>query len=190
MCLWYQRMLINASIFWYSRVMHRRGFTIVEIIITITVMGILLGLAFVNLSSSELRARDSERKADVEAFKTHLESYYESGSDVADSGSYPSTTLTTSEASVREALRDIDFAVVTAPGSSGVVNTLQAATNADTSVSGVLPQPMTTQYVYQPLSWNGSSWALCTGASECRRYNIYYRLEEDNIVYKVTSTHQ
>lgn len=38
--------------------MERRGFTIVELIITITIMGILLTLAVVNVGTTQLNARD------------------------------------------------------------------------------------------------------------------------------------
>ena len=53
--------------------MLRRGFTIVELIITITIMGILLVLAVVNVSGTQAQARDDERKADVESISLNLE---------------------------------------------------------------------------------------------------------------------
>ena len=40
----------------------RRGFTIVEIVIVMVIMGILLGLAVLNISSSQANTRDNERK--------------------------------------------------------------------------------------------------------------------------------
>ncbi len=83
--------------------MKRRGFTIVELIIVITIMGALLVLNVVNLRDSQVSARDTERKTDIETIITHLDNFYSYGSDTSTSvGRYPSTlvTLTTAQAKV------------------------------------------------------------------------------------------
>ena len=59
--------------------MTRRGFTIVELIITITIMGILLTLAVVNVGSTQLKARDDKRATSVAAIGNYLDSYYTNG---------------------------------------------------------------------------------------------------------------
>ena len=80
--------------------MKRRGFTIVELLIVITIMGTLLTLGVASLRASQISARDSERKTDIETIATQLENYYITGSDYSMSvGRYPSTTLTSSGAS-------------------------------------------------------------------------------------------
>ncbi|MEI6850832.1 MAG: type II secretion system protein [Candidatus Saccharibacteria bacterium] len=61
--------------------MNRRGFTIVEFIIVISIMSILLILGVVNLRSSQANGRDVERKVDVETIAQQLETYYTSGTD-------------------------------------------------------------------------------------------------------------
>ena len=170
--------------------MKRRGFTVVELIITVTIMGILLTLAVVNLNSTQVGARDTERKEDVAALATNLEAYYRNGVESSTIiGRYPSTGIAVSgETSVRTSLRDIDFKSVTAPGATGVADTLVSATNAVQTTSGVVPQPTISQYVYQPLQADGT---LCTaGNQECRKFNIFYRLESDNTVNMVTSKNQ
>jgi len=169
----------------------RKGFTLVEIVVTVTIIGILLILAFVNLTSSQVNARDSERKSDVETAAVHLETYYASGFDeTAANGSYPSTALTTDVASMKSALRDVDLDSITAPGAGGPLDTFISATNAIETVGGVTPSPTVSEYVYQPLAWNGSGWVLCEEGLECRRFNIFYRLETDDAVYKVSSRTQ
>lgn len=61
--------------------MKSRGFTIVELIVTITIMAILLTLGVVNLRSSQANARDAERKTDIESLATNLETFYNSGTN-------------------------------------------------------------------------------------------------------------
>lgn len=170
--------------------MKMRGFTVVELVITITVMGILLALAVVNVTSTQTNARDTERKVDVEATSNHLETFYKNGSAASPTpGRYPSTQLLANgETSIKSFLVDIDLASVTAPGASSVASSFLPATNSTQSETGVSPQPTTSQYVYQPIQSNG---ALCTAESqECRKYNIFYRLEGESSVKKVMSKNQ
>lgn len=170
----------------------QRGFTIVEIVIVITIMGILLTLAVVNLTSSQTSARDTERKNDVTAFATNLEAYYRLGaSGSGNTGRYPSTGITSNATTRKTALPDLDPKAIAAPNVNPPSHSLVAATNATQTTTGVSPQPTTSQYVYQPLQVSGSSWSLCTsGSAECRKFNIYYRLEANNTVYMITSRNQ
>lgn len=168
--------------------MASRGFTIVELIITITVMGILMTLAVVNINASQVKARDEERRVDVQAIQMHLEDFYTNDGDWGSSiGRYPSTNLPNGTVDfMRQALRDVDMNNLTAPGASDPKDTFIAATNAVQTTSGVTPLPTTSQYVYQPINTSGG---LCT-TNDCRKYNIFYRLEGDNTVYMVTSKNQ
>ena len=170
--------------------MKMRGFTVVELVITITVMGILLALAVVNITSTQVNARDTERKVDVEATGNYLETFYKNGSTSSPTpGRYPSTQLVASgETSVKSFLPDIDIINVTAPGAASAAASFIAATNSTQTAAGVAPQPTTEQYVYQPIQSDGS---LCTTElQECRKFNIYFRLEGDNAVQKVMSKNQ
>ena len=154
--------------------MNRRGFTIVELVVIITAMGILLILAVVNLSSSQANARDNERKTDIETIALHLDTYYKSGSDSSTSlGRYPSTVLVQDVATIKHMLRDIDTKSITAPSQSAP--TFTAATNYTQTTTGVSPQPETNQYIYQPIKSDGT---LCTDETQdCRKFNLYYKLE-------------
>ena len=60
-----------------------RGFTIIELVIVITIMAILLTLGVVNLRGSQANGRDAERKTDIETIAQHLETYFTSGTDVS-----------------------------------------------------------------------------------------------------------
>lgn len=65
--------------------MERRGFTLIELIITMSVMIILMVLAVVNLRSTQANARDAKRASDVAAIARGLEQRYNKGfqSDVS-----------------------------------------------------------------------------------------------------------
>lgn len=166
--------------------MKTRGFTVVEIIITVTVMGILLLLAVVNVNSSQANARDDQRKADTQSIAIALESYYLIRPNAASATSrYPSTNQITSESAILSIMPDVVISSFIAPGATTVAESFIPATNTNQTVGGVLPQPTTSQYVYQPLNATGG---LCNlTATVCRKFNIFYRLETDSVVYRLES---
>ena len=167
--------------------MYRRGFSIVELIIVITIMGILLVLGVVNMRSTQANARDEERTTDIETIALQLESYFQSGTDGwnVSTGSYPTTALVSS---VQTTLRDADMKNFTAPGAASLAASFVSATNGGQTTSSVLPQPSISQYVYQPLQPDGT---LCTGVmTDCRKFNLYYRSETSASVIMVTSKNQ
>jgi len=63
-----------------------RGFTIVELLIVIVVIGILAALVIVTYNGIQQKARDTERKTDIKALQGHLEAYW------ADNAKYPTLT--------------------------------------------------------------------------------------------------
>lgn len=167
---------------------YQRGFTLIELLIVIVIMSILLILSVVNLRSGQVSARDQERKVDVENITRGLEGFYVNG---ANNARYPSTYLSDparTDAFVTDALRDIDINSLKAPDVAAGSRSLTSATNVDETTAGVRPVPTTATYVYQPLQPDGT---LCTLVSqECRRYNIFYKLEADGIIYKESSKNQ
>lgn len=185
-----------------------RGFTIIELLIVLAVMGILLVLGVVEVSSSQVHARDNERKGDAETLATALEAFYMGASGTQGQYRYPSTCMIQLlQAGNNITLPDIDQTALISPSNTdgpndtsctdtnppakaGVVISVVSATNTNQTTSGVTPQPSSSNdvYVYQPLTAAG---ALCTaGATECVEYNIYYYQESDNSVHMVTSRHQ
>jgi prepilin-type N-terminal cleavage/methylation domain-containing protein len=60
-----------------------KGFTIVELLIVIVVIGILATLVIVTFTGIQQKARNSQRQTDINAVDSHVEAYY------ASSGNYP-----------------------------------------------------------------------------------------------------
>lgn len=160
---------------------HYAGFTIVEIVITLTIMAILISLVAVNMRNGILQANDQERITDIDNIMLYQDSYYERN----DSTYFPTTSASTT-AGIESWYTDIDRNNLRAPGVSAPAYSLVAATNATQTTAGVLPKPLKTTYVYQPLTSTGT---LCS-ATPCRKFNIYYLSEVDNTVQKLSSKNQ
>lgn len=69
----------------WAKTNKQAGFTIVELLIVIVVIGILAAITIVAFNGIQTRARDSERKSELRSVEKSLELYY------ADNGSYPDT---------------------------------------------------------------------------------------------------
>ncbi len=169
--------------------MNRRGFTIVELLIVIALMGILLTLSVVNLRSTQISSRDTERKTDIDTIASQLEIFYKVGTDNSSVlGRYPSTVELDNSTDIQTSLRDADLKSFTPPGATSADTGFKIATNSTQTTAGVTPQPTTSTYVYQPLQQNET---LCNSAAQmCTKFNLYYKLETDGLVYMKTSKNQ
>ena len=64
----------------------QQGFTIVELLIVIVVIGILAALVITTFTGIQQKARDTERETDIKALQGQIEAYY------AQNGNYPTRT--------------------------------------------------------------------------------------------------
>ena len=74
----------------YKKQSYSRGFTIVELLIVIVVIGILAAITIVAYNGIQTRARDAKRQDDITTITKALELYY------IDHGSYPLSSGSTS----------------------------------------------------------------------------------------------
>lgn len=58
---------------------NQKGFTIIELLIVIVVIGILAAITAIALGGANARARDAKRESDVKSLQTALEAYYTIG---------------------------------------------------------------------------------------------------------------
>lgn len=99
------------------------GFTIVELLIVIVVIGILAALVVTTYNGIQQKARDTERKTDVNALHGQVEAYQ------AQNGKYPTLT-NMNDSTFRSAnLKGLDPAALQDP--KGSAQTLVAAPVAD-----------------------------------------------------------
>lgn len=67
--------------------MKKAGFTLVELLVVMAILGILASIGFGQYRTSQEKARDAQRKADLDNIARALEMYYN------DNQSYPSADL-------------------------------------------------------------------------------------------------
>ncbi|HSB33427.1 MAG TPA: prepilin-type N-terminal cleavage/methylation domain-containing protein [Nitrospirota bacterium] len=85
------------------RIPNSKGFTLIELMIVLAVMGILITIAAPNLKVSLIRAREAVLKEDLFQMREAIDQYY------ADNGKYPATLvdLINTQDRTRSYLRDI-----------------------------------------------------------------------------------
>jgi len=62
----------------------KKGFTLVELLVVVAIIGILAAIGIVAITGARVRARDAKRVADIKSLQSALELYY------TDKASYPS----------------------------------------------------------------------------------------------------
>jgi len=170
---------------------YSKAFTMIELIIAITIIGILSLLTITISESVRTGAKDQERLDDVSSIIRRLEQMYiaqESGAP-----SYPSTVELLGGITNGSGVgRWVDSSIFKSPDQSN--SSVIAATSTSLVAPAGVGQPTKDQYVYQPFN---SAGALCTSANStavatdnCVRFIIYYRTELDNAINKVVSFHQ
>lgn len=108
------------------------GFTIVELLLVITIIGILSTVAYVSFSKVQSSARDNQRATQIEVISQALEKYFQKN------GEYPDCTVITAEPATTvtsNTLKGMDSTVLTAPQVSAGVNSIDSCTADPTASS-------------------------------------------------------
>lgn len=158
--------------------MKRRGFSVAELIIVISIIGILISLGVVNFNNTNLKARDRKRIEDINAIALHLESYYNKN------GYYP-YDIPINEAEAQSLLVDIDPKNLKAPGQESI--SLKSTGSASQDLYFYRAQGRSPSY--EEIENCNNSYILC------RSFTLEVVLEEknedgDHKSYKVKSKNQ
>lgn len=147
----------------------QKGFTIVELLIVIVVIGILAALVLNTFAGVQKRARDTQRQTDLNSLATQLEVYYN------DRGSYPTLADIQSSTWLTANLKGLDAGAVSAPGqsSNSIVN---IATPSATSPSLIQYGYVTTPATCQSPSDN--TGAAVTPTTPCTKFTLYWAKED------------
>ncbi len=145
-----------------------KGFTIVELLIVIVIIGILATLVIVTFTGIQQKARDSKRKTDIGAIQSHITAY------AAEETGYPTLAMMNDSAWVAAHLKGLDKEALKDPKGGA----LQATADA-------------THYGYSATA--GGSACTVTGSSpdqtaDCDTFTISAKLESDGSTYSKTGT--
>lgn len=72
----------------------QKGFTLLEILVVISIIGILVALGTAAFSTTQKKSRDARRKSDIKAVQNGFEQYH------AKNNAYPTTLLEAADASI------------------------------------------------------------------------------------------
>lgn len=131
----------------------QKGFTIVELLIVIVVIGILAALVLNTFAGIQQRARDTERKTDVNSIATQLEAYY----NLDGQGSYPALAEVNGTT-----LKGLDDGALSAPSQTGSSLVVGPTTSKDNYGYVTLPA------------------ACTTTAKTCKSYTLTWFTEENS----------
>lgn len=139
----------------------QQGFTIVELLIVIVVIGILAALVITTYNGIQQKARNTERITDLKAMQGQLEAYY------AQNGNYPSLTEmntqpTTGNWWIQDNLKGLDKEALRDPNSTSY----QLLATPSTGVY---------QYAYTVSTDAGASCE--TDPTTCTKYVLTAQLE-------------
>jgi type IV pilus assembly protein PilA len=98
-----------------------QGFTIVELLIVIVVIGILALLVITTYSGIQAKARNSKRQTDVQSIQTQVEAFF------SENGYYPSRTDMNDNTFLSAKLKSLDTGALVDPSNPTKSQTLVAS---------------------------------------------------------------
>ncbi len=137
------------------------GFTIVELLIVIVVIGILAAIVITTYSGIQAKARNAKRQTDLNSVQTNLEAYFSTN------GHYPSFTDLNSPTWIAANMKSLDLTALLDPSAtcvqSSTTNCLVNDATAPTAAGN---------YDYYPVDSTGSSSGCETTDTTCTAYTL------------------
>lgn len=135
-----------------------RGFTMIELLVVVSIIGVLASLIMVSFTSSQKQAKDAERKSDIRQYSTALEGFANKNG-----GLYPARTDASGATASTTVCNDIDI----------------TACPEDPKISA---DPSYPSYKYQ------SDGSLSDGSATATAYVLWAKLENFDGYWVVCST--
>lgn len=151
----------------------QRGFTIVELLIVIVVIGILAALVVTTYGGIQAKARDSKRQTDIQALQTQIEAFY------ATNNYYPNLTDINNATWRAKNMKSLSTDTMTDPSgtSSTLVTTAAASGNK--------------AYTYSPTGCDTTAPSDDTGSTgSCTGYTVSAWLESSSKAYSKQALNQ
>lgn len=158
-----------------NRAIKNTGFTLIELVIVIAVIGILATISLIGFGRFQADTRDARRSSSANVIVEALEKYYDLN------GEYPSCSALTSGTVIKDTLQGVDTKTLVAPqASSGTVNSIQC-----TSAGSVLTTDGIDFFEYQ-----GDGSLDCNGNVSCVNYTIKFKDETNGQIKTIASRRQ
>jgi prepilin-type N-terminal cleavage/methylation domain-containing protein len=133
------------------------GFTIIELLIVIVVIGILAAIVITTYSGIQAKARNAVRQTDIQSIQTQLEAYY------SQNGHYPSNADLNSASWRAANMPSLDPNALIDPSSGDTTSNVQVADNSTGQAK---------EYSYYPVDSTGSSANCEANDTTCSAYTL------------------
>lgn len=82
----------------FHKLHNRKGFTLLELLVVISIIAVLIGLGSVSFTTAQRKARNAKRRADIKAIQNAFEQYY------AGSNAYSTNCTTMASSSMAQGI--------------------------------------------------------------------------------------
>lgn len=161
------------------------GFTIIELLIVIAIIGILATLVLTNFQGAQAKGRDTVRKNDINSIYQKLEEYYNENGGYPDGDLAGTVAVGINNASATGTVAvfpGIDAGALTDEDGTGIVESFStSATLAAPTIPG-----NTNEYLYAAYGCAAATAVTDVGAS-CAKYHLAAFQEQDSAGYRKAS---
>jgi len=151
------------------------GFTLVELIIVIVVIGILASITIIGFGRFQIDADDARRASSATSIAEALEKYY----DV--NGEYPSCTAMKSSAITTTTLKDLQTSTILVPKAPAATVT-SIKCDSDGNILDVDGADF--------FEYSGDNSSDCKTGSSCLEFSLSYKEEASNSIETISSRRQ